>query len=187
MKEIIKLGGILFAITAICAGLLGLINSMTMPAIAKQKEEAKQQAMKQVMPDADTFIDYEEDSDKIEELYIGVKAGSYVGAVAKVVPNGYGGGIEMMVGIGDSGQVTAIEILAHTETPGLGANADTTSFTDQYKEKKAPLKVVKGTGSEADIVAITGATITSEAITQGVNEVAQYILANEAAIRGGAK
>ncbi|MGL4738650.1 MAG: RnfABCDGE type electron transport complex subunit G [Cellulosilyticaceae bacterium] len=185
MKEMLKLGAILFGITAICAGLLGFINSMTAPTIAAQKEQAKQQAMKEVLGIAEEFIVCEEDSEAVEELYIGVKNKEYVGAVAKMRPNGYGGGIEMMVGIGAGGQVTAIEILTHTETPGLGANADRPMFTDQFAGKFSPLAVVKGRSEDEDIMAITGATITSEAVTLGVNQASEYILAHEEALRGG--
>lgn len=187
MKDILKLGSILFAITACCAGLLGFVNSMTAPTIARQKEVAKEAAMKQVLAVAEEFVLWEEDSDAIEALYIGTKDQAYVGAVAKMHPNGYGGAIELMVGIGVDGQVTAIEILSHTETPGLGANADTLEFTNQFSGKLTPLAVVKGSSNGAEIEAITGATITSEAVTLAVNQAAEYILAHEDALRGGMK
>lgn len=185
MKETGKLGIILFAITAICAGLLGFINSVTLPIIQTQKETTKQEAMKQIMAEATEFKACEESSEEILELYAGLKDGEYVGAVAKIMPNGYGGGIEMMVGVSSEGIITAIQILAHTETPGLGANATAESFVGQYNNQKAPLKVVKGVAAEGEIAAITGSTITSDAVTRGVNTAAEYIITHQTEIMGG--
>jgi len=72
------------------------------------------------------------------------------------------------------GKVTGVEILSHSETPGLGANAANESFTKEYKQDitASGFSVVKdGTGgSDGKIDAITGATITSNAVTNAVNE-----------------
>ncbi|MGL4345882.1 MAG: RnfABCDGE type electron transport complex subunit G [Cellulosilyticaceae bacterium] len=187
MKETMKLGGILFCITAVCAGLLGYINSITAPIIEVQKETTKQAAMKSVMPEADTFTQSQEDAENIQEIYIGSQNGQYIGAVAKVMPNGYGGGIELLVGVDKEGQITAVQMLSHAETPGLGANAKNPDFLGQYQNKVAPLTVVKGSASDSEISAITGATITSDAVTTGVNEAAAYIVSKQNELVGGVK
>lgn len=181
MKETLKLGGILLLITAVCAGLLGLVNSITAPLIAERKIENTKEAIQGLLPEADEVIQVEEvKNGGILEVYVAKKAGNYIGSVVKVAPNGYGGVIEMLVGVDASQQTTGIKLLAHTETPGLGANATHPSFTEQYKGRTGELYVVKTPeGKENEIVAITGSTITSQAVTKGVNEAVQYVVDNE--------
>lgn len=179
MKEIAKLGAILLAITAICTGLLGQINSMTAPVIAENKEASKQAAMKTLLTEAEEFVAVEDiQSDAVMELYVAKAAGETVGFVAKVAPSGYGGPIETLVGMDTEGQVKGIQILTIAETPGLGANAKTPDFLAQFEQKLPPLNVVKSAPAENDICAITGATITTNAVTLGVNEAAAYINEN---------
>jgi electron transport complex protein RnfG len=97
-----------------------------------------------------------------------------LGHVLSVAPKGYSGSIDLMVGIsgGPEGTVQGVEIISHSETPGLGANADTPAFTGQYVGKTGSgfLNVVKiGPAGEDEIQAIASATITSQAVTDGVN------------------
>ncbi len=185
MKETLKLGGILLLITGVCAGLLGLVNSVTKPLIDQVKIEKTNNAIKALIPDATQVITLEGDEAAgVLALYTTKKGDAYAGTVAKVAPNGYGGAIELMVGIDASSQITGIQILTHAETPGLGANAQTPGFSEQYKNKGAGLVVSKtSTGSANEIVAITGATITSQAVTDGVNLAVDYVVANEATLK----
>ncbi|QEZ70874.1 FMN-binding protein (plasmid) [Paraclostridium bifermentans] len=110
--------------------------------------------------------------DLIEEVYQGTKGGEVVGYTIKTTPKGYGGKVEVMVGISNDGKISGVKIGNHSETPGLGSKSADPSFKDQYngKSTKTPLNIVKGNASnENDIVAISGATITSKAVTAGVN------------------
>ena len=180
MNEVLKLGLILFTITAVCAGLLGAVNGITTPIIAAKKEASKQEAMRTILSDADNFVAAENIQDEmINELYIGVKDNTYVGTVAKVAPSGYGGPVEILVGINKEGKINAVQVLSHTETPGLGANAKEPKFIDQFMSKLPPLKVTKSAPADNEISAITGATITSDAVTKGVNHVAEYVDAHK--------
>ena len=100
---------------------------------------------------------------------------------------GYGGQIQLMVGISKEGKLAGIKILSQSETPGLGANATLPSFYEQYKEKpiSKDLEVVKsGTSEDNQIQALTGATITSKAVTTGVNEAIKFYQEN---LEGGSK
>lgn len=179
MKEILKLGAILGAITAVCVGSLGYVNSLTTPVIDKQKEESKKIAMQEIIPEADEFVVIEVPEEAgIDELFAAQAQGEYIGVVAKVLPEGYGGAIEVLVGISATQEIEGIQILSHTETPGLGANMTNPSFIDQFKQAKSPLSVTKGVAADSEISAITGATITSTAVTEGVNRVAEYVAAN---------
>lgn len=180
MKEIGRLGFILLLISSICSGLLALVNSVTAPAIEKQTELTKQEALKTLIKGAEEFVKVENiDNEYVAELYVGRKGTEYMGAVAKTLPAGYGGTIELLVGVDPEGKITGMEILSHSETPGLGANIKTDKFKSQYVDQKAPLEVVKGTAKDGEISAITGATITTRAVTGGINEVADYITSHQ--------
>lgn len=176
MKEILKLGGILFLISAICSGLVGYASEVTKEPIATKERETKQKAMQEVLPEAEDFEEAQ-GSEEVEEVYTAMKSGEAIGYAISVAPKGYGGPIYMMVGITKEGVVEGVKILAHGETPGLGANASDPNFTSQFKDKSTAITVVKGAGAgEDEISAITGATITSQAITDGVNIALDYVI-----------
>lgn len=189
MKENLKLGFTLLIITAIAGFLLGGAYSITKEPIAKQALKEKNEAMKLILPAADDFKVMEDAKVDgiVKEVNKGMTGDKVAGYAIKVAPKGYAGPIEMMVGISNDGKITGIKILAHGETPGLGANAPSENFSGQYKNKpiSPELAVVKGTASkENEIQAITGATITSRAVTSGVNEAVKFYTSN---LKGGAK
>ena len=138
MKENIKLGLILLLITGVAGFLLGGAYEITKTPIANSIASDKQAAMKEILPNADKFSKADVNINgnaKILEVNAGIKGSKIAGYAIKVAPKGYGGLIETMVGISSEGKVTGIKILAHTETPGLGANAPEPKFSDQYKNK----------------------------------------------------
>lgn len=175
MKEIIKLGLILFVITACAASLLGFAHEITKGPIEKQVQLVRKEAMNQTLSQAERFetvdVNLPEGS-RIVEVNVGYKGDTLEGFAIKVAPKGFGGPIEIMVGISNEGIVQGVKILKHAETPGLGANAEEPSFSSQYDGKSGEISVVKtAPSSDNEIQAITGATITSKAVTDGINEV----------------
>lgn len=175
MMESLKLGGILLLITTICSGLLGFVNSQTAPVIKAGKELTQQEAVKNLLPEAENVIEIKDIAEeKITTVFVTYREDAYTGSVVKVYPEGYGGSIELLVGVEASGEVSGIQILSHQETPGLGANMLEEDFKGQFQGKMAPLSVSKTTPGEQEIEAITGATITSKAVTDGVNLAAEY-------------
>lgn len=178
MKENLKLGGILLIIAAIAGLLLGAAHEITKEPIAKQVQTTKAEAMKEILPEADEFKIKETSLEGIiKEVNEGLASNKIMGYAVKVAPKGYGGAIEIMVGISNEGKVEGIKILSHNETPGLGANAPDPKFSGQFKGKpiKTELQVVKKAPSaENEIEAITGATITSKAVINGVNEAIKF-------------
>lgn len=166
-KEIIHLASVLFTICFIVTLILALANYVTAPRIAQIKAETTTQMQKKVLPDADTFSQYDKDS----RVVIGKSGDSFAGICVNVAPQGFGDTIEMIVGIDKSGVVSGVEILSFSETPGLGSKAKDASFLNQFQGKSGHLEVVKdGAAAENQIDAITAATITSKAVTQGVND-----------------
>jgi len=173
MKDIFKLGTTLFGICAVAALILGVTNNITAPVIEERNIQASNEARKIVLPDADEFKKLDDiNSDMVVEVYEGIKGNNVVGYTIKTSSKGYGGAIESMVGISKDGKITGVEIGNHSETPGLGSKATEPTFKNQYLDKDVskPLLVVKGSANnENEISAISGATITSNGITNGVN------------------
>lgn len=189
MKENLKLGFILFVVTAIAGLFLGGAYTITKEPIERQAMLEKNQAMQEILPAAETFelsnVEIPEGT-AIEEVNTGLQGNNVVGYAIKVTPKGFGGLIEMMVGITADGKIGGIKILSLSETPGLGANATKESFSGQFKDKDAEsLEVVKmEASSDNQIEAITGATITSRAVTNGVNQAIDFFNSN---LKGGSK
>ncbi len=171
-KKIVKLGLTLLLITAISALVLGLVNMVTADTIAARAEEERQEALTSVMPDADTFADLDWDNDSILGITAANQGGTLIGYCVEVGPNGFGGTIDMMVGVDLDGVVTGAVILDFSETAGLGARADDPEFMDQYIGKTDGVLVKTASNGVTDsnaIDALSGATITSKAVTLGVN------------------
>ena len=178
-KDMIKLGLNLLIISAVAALLLALTNSVTAGTIAERSEQANAEARKLVLESAETFEEVKDakldNSTGVEvaEIFEAKDAsGNTVGYTLKVLPSGYGGAIELMVGIDSAnGQVSGINVVSNSETAGLGAKSTDPEFSDQYKGKPLEeLSVLKnGTPSDTEIKAISGATITSTAVTNGVD------------------
>lgn len=166
--EIIRIGLILFAITAVSAGILAAVNSVTEPVITAKTAEKRQAAMREVLPEADSFdkIDYIAEDTSVVEAY---SAGSE-GYVILCEPKGYAGAVSLVVGIKPDLTVSKIDITGHSETPGLGANCVNEEFKAQFVGKTGELKVVKSNPTESQIDALSSATVTSRAVTKGVND-----------------
>jgi len=178
-KDMFKLGLNLLIISAVAALLLALTNSVTASTIAQRNEQANAEARKLVLESAQDFEEVKDAKTdnskgvKVSEIYEAKDAsGNTVGYTLKVLPSGYGGTIELMVGIDSAnGQVSGINVVSNSETAGLGAKATDPEFSDQYKGKPLEeLSVLKnGTPGDTEIKAISGATITSTAVTNGVD------------------
>lgn len=175
MKEIAKLGVILLIITVVAATVLGYTNEITKGPIKQQEIKANTEARQTVLPDATDFEKIEKDTyegyENILEVYKGLNDGETVGYTIKTNPSGYGGEVEVMVGITMKEVISGVSIGKHEETPGLGAKASG-KFKDQYNGKSIDkeIEVIKsGEPKENKVKAISGATITSRAVTKGVN------------------
>ncbi len=165
---VLRLTLTLFLITTIVAGLLGLVNYVTADTIAEQIAQKAENAMRQVL-EADSYepLDVPEDSAVTAAYRAGDK-----GYVVRVAPNGFGGAIDMMVGVDVSGAVTGVAIVSQSETASLGANCTREDFRAQFTGKTGTLSVSKDGG---EIEALTGATVTSRAVTEGVNTALEFV------------
>jgi len=170
---ILKLAAILFGIVFVCTLLLVVCNNITEPVIAKLKIESENQAKTEVLPEATGGFEDAEDfeAEGINNAYIGKdESGNTVGYCFKSESSGFGGKIQMIVGIDKEGNVTGVKVTDMAETPGLGANANNAEWIGQFKGKNGEISVVKtGNAKDNEINAISGATITSKAVSKGVN------------------
>lgn len=162
--DLIRLTVTLFAICAVCALLLGLVNEFTRDRIAAVEADKKAAAMAAVLSfDGEPEqVSYTGGDTTIDAVY---KAGD-AGWVVQVSPAGsFGGGLTIMVGVNRDLTVSGVEIVKSSETSGLGANAKKPWFREQFVGKSGTVAVTKDGG---DIDALTGATITSRAVSAGV-------------------
>ena len=166
---VLRLSLTLLAITAFVALALAGVNGITADRIAAINEQKIQQAIAEVLPGAEVYgemKDFEDATGLVMAVHESDK-----GYAVEVAPAGFGGAITMMVGITNEGTVAGISIVSHTETAGLGsvAAADTSAgeaFRSQFVGTSGMLAVDKDGGI---IDSITSATITSRAVTTGVN------------------
>ncbi len=167
-KEIGKPTLVLAVICLVVSAALALTNSVTEEPIAALEERTRDEAMRRVLP-ADGYTTGTVTLNGEEYAYYKAeKDGGTAGYIFTLEENGYGGAVSVMTGVGADGKILAVEILdATSETVGLGQNAAKPSFTEQFAGKSKPLTV--GKPGEGDIVAVTGATITSKAVTRAVN------------------
>ena len=169
MRKIVILGLKLFAIAAVAGLALGLTNMVTMPAILVQQEQAANAARIAVLPNAKRFTAVTT-LEGLKDAYAGYdQQGKLVGKTGTIVTKGYGGEIEITVGVDLTGAITGTSVggSSFSETAGLGARAKEPWFGKQYIGKTSPISLAKDGG---DIDAITSATITSRAVTKAVNE-----------------
>lgn len=179
-KEILLPTIVLLVICVVAAALLGGTNILTKDKIASINAETKAAAMQTVMPDAVSFSDEVEADDNMAYTCAVDGQGNTIGYAFTVSESGYGGEIQVMVGINTDGTVKKVQIVAaDDETPGLGQNVKKDSFLGQFIGKAGELKVVKTAPSaDSEIQAVTSATISSSAVTRAVNAAICYCIEN---------
>lgn len=178
----------LVLITLVAGAALGGVYTITADPIAHQNQLAKDIAYKEVFADADTFEVVIDQEDAQLEAYLDENgypaqtinevvqamdsSGSPIGyAFTVTTSEGYGGDIRFAMGVKDDQTVNGISILAIGETAGLGMKADTDEFKNQFADKNVEAFQYTKNGASADneIDALSGATITTNAMVNGVN------------------
>lgn len=200
-KSLLKDALALTLITLVAGCLLGFVQMITEKPIAEQKEKTKQEAYQKVFPDAKMFLEVEgvnplEDAqealkqdgldgkNQILEILAATNQEptastnpEIIGYVMTITNNeGYSGEITFTMGITIEGEVTGIEFTSISETAGLGMKAQEDTFKNQFQNKKvdAFAYTKSGANAENEIDALSGATITTNAVTNGVNAGISY-------------
>lgn len=161
-------------VIALIAGLaLGVVYAVTKEPIARQEVEAADAARRTVLPGADTFT--LEDGG---EIYAGCDAsGAVVGYTLSGVCKGYGGEIEVTVGVDTAGVITGVNVggSSFSETAGLGAETKKPKFTEQFIGMNGDIAIQKDGGQ---VQAVSSATISSRAVTNAVNDLCARLSAH---------
>ncbi|HAN21541.1 MAG TPA: electron transporter RnfG [Clostridiales bacterium] len=159
MKKIIKPTISLFVICLLTTTFLAVTSALTEKKILERAEQDINATRKIVLSTADTFEEVKDNAVVGKD-----ENGNIVGHVITVTIKGYGGNMQVMVGIDSDEKVSGVSILSHSETPGLGAKAADDGFLSQFKGINSEAEV----GVEID--SISGATISSAAVTDAVNK-----------------
>ncbi|MBP2644690.1 MAG: electron transport complex, RnfABCDGE type, subunit [Firmicutes bacterium] len=160
------------AITCFIAGaIIAGTYSFTEPMAVQQRVKLKNDAMKELVKDADSFQAIEGRTD----WYKAIKGGKVVAYVVPAESKGYGGAIKMLAAVTPDAKPIDYKILSHNETPGLGDKASEPKFRNQFAGKSVEDLVVVKTPTDNNIQALTGATITSRAVTKGIKEAVEAV------------
>jgi electron transport complex protein RnfG len=163
------------AITCLIAGvILAAAYFITHPIAVEKAKMLKDLSMQALVPEADTFSPVEGHEDMYEATSNGTVRAYVVSAESK----GYGGTISMLVAVTPDGKIIDFNIQTSNETPGLGSKAAEPDFKNQFPGKTSEaLIVTKDQANTENIQAMTGATITSKAVTKGVKEAVDMVIA----------
>ena len=181
---------VILLVTFVAVAGLAVVYQVTKEPIAQAEAKAKAAVYEAVFSEADSFTEVE----NAESLIAGAQAaienaelggcsvnevltanganGEALGyVIAATSPNGYGGDIQIAVGISNEGVITGFNVISNSETAGLGSKCTNADFTAQFEGKNAEMLKYTKTGATADdeIDAISGATRTTNAVTQAVN------------------
>ena len=191
MNTILKNTISITVITLVAGLALGVVQDITAGPIAAQAEKSKEEAYKTVFENAAAFSEYSLDdkgqaedlvgylndngfsAQTIDEIMVAEDAsGETLGYAFTITDSeGYGGDIQFAMGVQNDGTLNGISILSISETAGLGMKATTDDFQNQFKDKSVEkfTYTKPGASSDDEIDAISGATITTNAMTNGVN------------------
>ena len=171
---ILRLSVTLLLITGIMAGALAYVNEITADRIAENKLLKTQKALAEVLPGATGMTKTDNGSGIVQAVYTPEASSAVQGWAVQVAPtSGFAGQIVLMVGINADKTVAGISVVTHAETPGLGAVAAAkTPAGEGFRESFVGLS---GSVTVSDIDAISGATITSKAVAEGVSAALAYL------------
>lgn len=140
--------------------------SVTNPVILQNQQKSADEARKEVLPKGDSFTEY--DGKLVEGVDNCYMADNKSGMAVTAGYKGFGGTVTVMIGVDADGKVTGVKVTEHSETPGLGTKAADTEYLKQYQGvSEAGAASIK---DDSNVDAVTGATITSNAVYQSVGE-----------------
>ena len=157
------------ALLALCAVLvlfLALVQALIGDRVRAGEEERWNEQLRAVMPGAESFSEIWFDHARADSMLAAFDGGEMLGYCVQVTTRGFGGDMELLVGVNLDGSVTGVRILTDQETQEMGAQAREPAFLDQFLGKSGTIRVERGSNT---VEAISGATVTSQAVTDGVN------------------
>ena len=160
----IRITSALLAICAVVALLLATVNILTRDIIAANAQKEREKAVADIYPAMTTMEAQENDwLDGVNNVYAVYENDAWIGYAVDLNSRGFGGDINMIVGIRTDGTVAGVRVISHSETPGLGSKATLADYLQNYTGVGEQLTI------KEDIDAVSGATISSKAVLAGVN------------------
>ncbi|MBN1551639.1 RnfABCDGE type electron transport complex subunit G [bacterium] len=165
---------IILMLIALSAGIcLSVVYTATKDRIEEVKRQQRREAFQEVLPfinqlPDDMHITFEDKQNRVS-VYAIDRDGDLLGAALEISTKaGYGGDMTFLVGVDPSGKVKGFSLLEQKETPGLGTKAEKKKFWGQFLDKTTETFDFKVQKDGGDVMAITAATITSRAVSEGV-------------------
>ncbi len=165
MRDIIRLSLTLALVGILSAGLLTVVHGITEPIIAERQEEEYRQALESYFPGFASFETEEIEDDRFDLIYDG--DGNLKGIMSTSVAMGYEGDIVYNLAVDAEGNIVGLRVVAHSETPGIGDVITTESFKEQFYGKSFDDPIT----ANEDIDIVSGATVSTVAITNSVRRV----------------
>ena len=180
MKDIIRPALALFAITAAFTMILAVTDFLTTDIIAEAREQSRLASMSYVLPGTSNFgqqIDAPTDIAGMVGYTIGFDSGGEpVGVVVQMSVTAWSPNLVFLVGVDVDGTVIGLDVISHTETPGLGSRITDEAYRHQFIGATGNVRVLtRGTPGENEVMAITGATITMQVVADGVNDALEFV------------
>ncbi|AKB35187.1 Electron transport complex protein RnfG [Methanosarcina siciliae C2J] len=183
-KEVMKVIVTIVVISAVAAALLALTYTPTQEQLKLLHAEQQKEAMKEILPQASDFeevagSEVDDDGNPVVLYYRGVdSSGNVVGYVVERNQVGAQGMIQLLAGISsDFSTITGFQVMKHSETPGLGALITTPEFQGQFVDLPVADTSLTKNGGQVD--AISGATISSQAVVDALHSAVDYVSAQE--------
>ncbi len=169
MREILRLSLILTLVGIISAALLAAAYNVTEPIIIERREVDYRQTLENFFPGFDSFETEQLDEGQFDLIYDDTD--DLMGIMATVAALGYDGDILYNLAIDDSGEIIGINIVSHTETPGIGDVIERDNFQEQFEGKGYEDPITAGD----DVEIITGATVSTAAMINSIRQTADFL------------
>lgn len=148
-------------IVTVAVVLLIAVNSLTSPVVESRGVEEVKNILGNIFPEMSRY-------ELEDEIYTVYQDDTKIGYAFKATGSGYGGNIDILVGLDNNFEIKGVSIISQTETPGVGSKITESSFTDQFKGLSVSDIALKSEGGKVD--AITGATISSRAVVDAIQK-----------------
>lgn len=181
MKDTFKMGATLAIFCGVAAASLQVVYSKTKPIIDENVRLSAIEKRQEVMPEAASFDEVEIETTNLVKKVFAAKdeSGKTIAYVMEITPKGFGGEIKITISLMPNGNISnvAIKKLDQQETPGLGARIVESSFRELFRGKSGKALKLKKDGGEID--AITSATISSRAVSEGIKGAWDWLSENQ--------
>lgn len=179
MKDLLRITLSLVVIFVAAGVIMGGTYKVTSPVKFYAEKKEKEEALKEMAPEATDPIKPAgtwESHEKPYEYYVATSGNKPVAYIASTAGKGYSSFVKMLVSLDTNYRIRGIKVLGHGETPGLGDQILEPGFLEQFKGKSLnQIVLIKGETKE-NIQAISGATISSRAVTNGVRDAVKMLV-----------